>query len=331
MAAKSSDCSDRLQQDLSTTRQEAAYTKFYECLGRSADEARGWAALRVQLAEAGENYLNGSIAPAAYRAFIIDRQRKADRMRASSAYSGFVGSADSDGDLVPDNEDRCPSTPKWAPTDLLGCELKCPLRAEPGADPACVAATPPKSAEDPRGPVLEASLPVNLMCEDTTPASSAPIAWGRRGISAQSGRPPPFATFDTTSGYYFSVRRTSPQTDGCEVWYALQFTFKNPNSASAPSFDVVSVLFSSNDDENKANPAIARFPMMTNKSHQEGDLLTQSVDLPLSAGRARLRDNLFRYQDVSVRVRVVTGAQQASAWSALIVKAEGRPIEENTP
>jgi hypothetical protein len=147
----------------------------------------------------------------------------------------------------------------------------------------------------------------------------------------RSGRPPPFATFDTTSGYYFQVRRTSAQADGCEVWYAIQFTFKNPMTASAPSFDVVSVLFSSKEDEDKADPGIARFPMMTHQSRMEGDLLTLSVDLPLSPGRAKLRDNLFRYRDVAVRVRVITGAQQASSWSTLVSKAEGRAIEENSP
>lgn len=326
-------CSDQLQQTLMGARSDATaqrksdqalYEQFYVCLGRSATEARGLAALRVQLAQAGESYAAGILKPAAYRAFLIDRQRKAERMRQSAAYAEAVGKDDSDGDLVPDKDDKCPKTAPLAATDAQGCDLICPFggRASPNADPACVAASPPNSAEDPLGPLLEASVPVNLSCEDVTPAASTPIAWGPRRVSIFSGRPPPFATIDTTSGYYFRVRRTNQQADGCETWYAVQFTFRNPISAGLPPLDIVSVLFSSADDEDRSDAGIARFPMMTRQSRLVGDLLTLSVDLPLSPGRQRLRDDLFRYKEVSMRVRVVTGAHQASPWSASTVKPE---------
>lgn len=326
-------CSDQLQQALMDARSDASaqrksdqalYEQFYVCLGRSVTEARGLAALRVQLAQAGESYAARTLKPATYRAFLIDRQRKAERMRRSPAYAEAVGKDDSDGDLVPDPEDKCPNTAPLAATDAQGCDLICPFagQASRSADPACVAASPPNSAEDPLGPLLEASVPVNLSCEDLTPAASAPIAWGPRRVSIFSGRPPPFATIDSTSGYYFRVRRTNQQADGCETWYAVQFTFRNPISAGLPPLDIVSVLFSSAEDEDKNDPAIARFPMMTHQSRLEGDLLTLSVDLPLSPGRQRLRDNLFRYEEVSMRVRVVTGAQQASPWSPSTVKPQ---------
>lgn len=329
-AADKPNCLDQLQLDLPVSG-ESAYAKFYQCLGHSPAEARAWAALRIQLAKAGESYLSGEIAPATYRAFLIDRQRKAERMKASPSYAEALGSGDSDGDLVPDKQDGCPNTAPLAATDFLGCDLKCPLRPAADADPVCIAAFPPNSAEDPRGPILDATVPVNLACEDATPAASAPIAWGYRGISIRSGRPPPFATIDSTNGWYFRVRRTNPQADGCEVWYAVQFTFRNPINTSAPPFDIVSVLFSSTEDEDKADPDIARFPMMIHKNHMEGDLLISSVDLPLSPGRTRLRDNISRYRDVSFRVRVITGAQQASAWSAAVAKAKGTPIDERFP
>jgi hypothetical protein len=330
-------CSDQLQQALIDARTVPVaqrtpdltlYVRFYLCLGRSTAEARGLAALRLQLAKAGESYVTGSLTPAAYRAFLIDRQRKAERMRKSASYARAVGRGDGDGDLVPDSADRCPRTAPFAVTDDQGCDLRCPAQPSKGADPACVAAQPPNSAEDPLRPLLEASVPVNLSCEDVMPAASAPIAWGSRSTSIFSGRPPPFATIDTKRGFYFRVRRTSQQTPGCETWYALQFAFRNPKFAGVPPTDLVSVLFSSTEDEDKADPAIARFPMITNHSLIEGDILRFSIDLPLSAGRTRLRDDLFKYADVSIRVRVVTGAQQTSPWSAYVSRAEGVAIED---
>ena len=330
-AAPGPTCSDRLQQAMIAARNAPAgqqasnlilYVKFYLCLGYSTTEARGLAAMRLQLARAAEAYVAGSLAPPAYRAFILDRQRKAERMRKSPSYAAAVARGDRDGDLIPDRDDRCPRTAPYAATDDKGCDVQCPPAGTVvrNPDPVCLAAAPPHSAEDPLRPLLDASVPVNLSCEDVTPAASAPIAWGERSTTVISGRPVPFATVDTKSGYYFRVRRTSPQAAGCEVWYALQFVFRNPSSAGLPPLDIVSVLFSSNEDEDTADRAIARFAMITHHGQIEGDVVKISTDLPLSAGRTRLRDDLLNYSDVSVRVRVVTGAQQASPWSAYVEK-----------
>ncbi|MBV9066364.1 MAG: hypothetical protein JO004_11455, partial [Methylobacteriaceae bacterium] len=131
-------------------------------------------------------------------------------------------------------------------------------------------------------------------------------------------------------GYYFSVRRTTPQAPGCEFWYALQFAFRHPVNASLPPLDVVSVLFSSAEDENAGDASIARFPMFYRFSHLQGDL-AHFEDSPLSAGRKRLSDNLRLYKEVSVRARVITGAQQTSAWSGYTKKAAGPTIIVNLP
>jgi hypothetical protein len=143
-----------------------------------------------------------------------------------------------------------------------------------------------------------------------------------------SGRPVPFATIDTRRGWYAQVRRTNPQAPGCEVWYALQFVFRNPSLPGSPPIDVVSVLFSSTEDESPADPALARFPVITNHSRMEGDVLRFSINLPLTGGRTRLRDDLANYSNVSIRVRVVTGAQRASPWSDYVAKPQGAAIED---
>ena len=331
-------CSDQLQQALIAARSEPAgqrttdltrYVKFYLCLGYSTRESRGLAAMRLQLARAAEAYVGGSLSAPAYRAFILDRQRKAERMRKSPSYAAEVARGDRDGDLIPDRDDRCPRTAPYAATDDKGCDVQCPPAGTvaPAPNPVCVA-SPPNSPEDPLRPLLDASVPVNLSCEDVTPAASAPIAWGGRNTTVISGLPVPNATIDTRSGYYFRVRRTSPQAPGCEVWYALQFVFRNPLGASSPPMDIVSVLFSSKEDEDGTDRDIARFPMITNHSLSEGDIQRFSIKLPLSPGRTRLRDDLFNYSDVSIRVRVITGAQQASPWSVYVQKPEGVAIED---
>jgi hypothetical protein len=340
-AARSADCADQLQQDLSASRtlppaqrmpDLTLYIQFYTCVGRPAAEAQAFAVLRVQLARAGEDYIGGSLSPAAYRAFLLDRQRKAELMQKSPSYAAAVGQGDSDGDLVPDSADQCPGTaPPLAPTDDQGCNVRCPplgALAEGKSDPVCLAAAPPNSPEDPLRPFLDASVPVNLSCDDTPPAASALFGWGPRSTTVISGRPVPFATVDTRSGFYFQVRRTSTQAPGCEIWYALQFVFRSPLNLGLPSIDIVSVLFSSAEDETAGDPLIARFPMITNHSQIEGDVLKFSTDLPLSPGRTRLRDNLVNYGQVSVRVRVVTGSQQASPWSVYLPKDAGPAVED---
>ena len=334
------DCADQLHQNLLASRQLppaeqisdlTLYVKFYTCLGRPAEEAQAFAMLRVQLAGAGEAYIAGKLSPLTYSKFILDRQRKADLMRKSASYAAAVGQGDADGDLVPDSADRCPGTLPLAPTDDQGCDTRCPppgVLAAGKPDPVCLAAGPPNSHEDSLRPFLDATVPVNLSCADTTPAASTLFGWGPRSTTVFSGRPVPFATLDTRRGFYFQVRRTSAQAPGCELWYALQFVFRGPSNPGLPPIDIVSVLFSSTEDETAADPLIARFPMITNHSQIEGDLLKFSTDLPLSPGRTRLRDDLINYRQVSVRVRVVTGSQQASPWSVYLPKDVGPQVED---
>ena len=65
-------------------------------------------------------------------------------------------------------------------------------------------------------------------------------------------------------GYYFSVRRTNAQAPVCEFWYALQFSFRDPTNSTFPPLDIVSVRFSSKEDENANGSSFARFPLFYN-------------------------------------------------------------------
>ncbi len=331
------DCAEQLAQAMITARtrplaqrtdDRTLYASFYLCLGFSTAESRALAKLRAQLAEAAQAFLDGRITPATYQAFLIDRQRKADRMRKQPSYAEAIAQGDGDDDLVPDSTDLCPHTSPRVPTDASGCDLSCPPASR---DPACLAARPPPySAEAPLRPLLEATVPVNLACTDAAPASSVLIAWGSRRISLVNGLPFPQEISDSKSGYYFSVRQSDRQPPGCEVWYALQFTFRNPSNTNSPPVALVSVLFSEKENENAAD-MIVRFPLLTHHGRIEGDLSVLSEDLPLSPGRARLRDALAEYSVVSVRVRVITGGQQPSAWSPYISKPRGPEINEKHP
>ena len=339
-ARAATDCTAQLQeamiarsQQAQRTRDDTLYVRYYLCLGYSTAEARAFAKLRVQLVEAARAVLEGRMAPKAYSAFLIDRQRKADLMRTSPGYAKAIARGDADNDLVPDSMDFCRNTPPGAPTDASGCDLRCPPATAVNVprDPACLATVPPPySAESGLRPLLEATVPVNLSCTDATPASSTLIAWGSRTISRVNGLPFPREIDDSRSGYYFSVRRSDRQPPGCEVWYALQFAFRNPSSANAPPIDVVSVLFNEKEDESGGGE-ISRFPLLTHHGRIEGDLSIVSEDLPLSPGRARLRDALKAYSDVSVRVRVITGGPQPSSWSPYVGKTRGPEIRDVLP
>lgn len=306
------------------------FVQFYRCLGLSEWQSQALARLRVQLAGVAQAYMAGKIAAPDYQAFLIDRQRKAKLIRESDVYAADIVRGDEDGDFVPDSADKCPGTAVASATDQYGCPIRCPQPGAPagGADPICQAWTAPYRAEDPLRPLLEASVPINLACEDTAPAAIAPIAWGDRNITVNGGGSDPHSsTTDSDNGYYFSVRRTSRQVDGCEVWYVLQFAFRNPSTASVPATELVSVLFSSRDDETRGDPSVARFRMMIQHNRRVGDLVT-FTNLPLSDGRTRLRDALKVYRSVSIRARVITGAQQTSPWSAFVLKPKGARVAE---
>jgi hypothetical protein len=340
-AASSAPCVDQLHDALAASRSLPSaqrtsdyglYVQFYQCLQRPATEVPAWAALREQLAHAAEAYISRRLAPEAYRAFVLDRQHKAERMRTSPSYAEAVARGDRDGDFVPDSADRCPDSPAFTPTDDNGCPVQCPVEPTPEntSDPVCLAKAPPTVPGEPVGPMLEPTVPINLACEDVQPSTSAPIAWGMRDTERSNGVAFPGNKSEGQLGYYFSVRRTNAQAPGCEFWYALQFSFRDPTNSTFPPLDIVSVLFSSKEDENANGSSFARFPLFYRFSYTQGDVV-RFDDAPLSAGRKRLSDNLRRYKDVSLRVRVVTGAQQTSAWSGYVRKAEGPPIEVKLP
>lgn len=333
-SADDKSCFDQFQQALASPDTKgspeatlAPYTQYYQCLGKSPTEARAFALLRVQLAQAGEAYLAQTIKPSTYRGFIVDRQRKIERMRTSPELADAIGRGDADGDLVPDTVDLCPKTAPLAATDDQGCDLKCPAGNSGNLDAACAAQSPVLGeAEGFLDPLVNALVPINLACTDATPDTPALFAWGPRRHVVIRGRPPR-ETIDTTAGWYFTVRRTAPEQQDCETWYALQFVFRKPLAASTPPLKIQSVLFSSKEDETATDEA-ARFPVMTTQTKLEGDILYPSVNLPLSYGRRHLRDALAAYSEVSIRVRAITGANRASAWSEAIVRSRGPEIKE---
>jgi hypothetical protein len=335
------DCADQLAMDLAATHSAPApgspsdfdlYASFYQCIGKAADAARGLAALRLQLAKAGEAYISGKLPDATYRQFLVDRSFKIEHMRRSDALAAAVGRADADGDLIPDDTDSCPDTRALAPTDQKGCELKCGAGQPDEQNPACVAIAQPGMAEDPLHRLIDQLVPINLACDDTMPATSAPIGWGKRSNDVSNGVVFPGNITDTLSGHYFRVRRTNPQAPGCEVFYSLQFVFRNRTSSSVPAMTTVSIMFNGNQDEDTGDPQIARFRLFTKHDKMEGDI--ERLDLPdlqLSDGQRRLRSAMENYRDVSIRVRVITGAPLMSQWSAYVAKAEGTPIPTRGP
>jgi hypothetical protein len=83
-----------------------------------------------QLFELARQLKDGALTPAQYLQRIRDRSAKMERCRDES-WSVAYDRGDSDGDLVPDEFDRCPNTPMLVATDESGCPVPGPTAEGP--------------------------------------------------------------------------------------------------------------------------------------------------------------------------------------------------------
>src|SRR3954454_24204716 len=73
------------------------------------------------------------MAPADYLARVRDRSAKLRTIRRQPEICDAFGRGDADGDLVPDESDKCPNTANLVPTGPDGCDSKTPLPTAPSA------------------------------------------------------------------------------------------------------------------------------------------------------------------------------------------------------
>lgn len=255
----------------------------------SADEQKLRARFAVEYAELSAAFLRADLSQLEWRTARADRAAKQAALRAEPQAQAALLAGDADGDFVADAADRCPGTPPRTATDGEGCPM----------------ARPVASAEDRREEArLRAALAasrtlVNKSC-DGVPAPPAPaaIAWGRGPQTALG-----------TQGFNIAITRVPVQKPGCDIFYEMQFQFREPNAGNPalPATRLQTILFAHTEDLLPAGPN-AVFPLPVSVA-------------ALSTGRAVATEAMLReYGEARWRVRAVNGANRPSPWSPFITQ-----------
>ena len=248
--------------------------------------------VNADLARAGAEVADGVISGSHYLDLVADRTGKFAIYRSDPGYREAYARGDKDGDLVPDDRDRCPDTPPFTATDRDGCPL-------PSTDPACPSALV-KCGDTTKGRVDEptvrnafdrTTLMFDPHCDAAQPRTPSPLAWGRGTQNAAWG---------------FNLMTTKvPATGlapGCELFYEVEVRFASPGKADLAPILYTNVLFRASEDLHPGDPHLAVFGV--------------PVQNPPAGARADLVTGFSNYHDVTWRVRAVTGNQVPSPWSA---------------
>jgi len=196
-------CYERAEQMVATWKAEgrdaATIEKLFQaelarCSGVPSTCAAYVGAANADLAFLGHAVLSGTLAPADYLARVKDRTRKMRETRATPGLCEAYAIGDADGDLVPDDRDKCAASPDMDRTDADGCPDTSPLPKAPS-----------KEAVDKAANAL--TIPANRACAD------APLP-ERAGV-IKSGVSPDGQSF------LLVVTPSTNQPPGCEVFYQV--------------------------------------------------------------------------------------------------------------
>lgn len=182
--------------------------------------------VNADLARAGGELADGTLSGAAYLDLVADRTGKLSSYRADSGFRDAFARGDADGDLVPDERDKCPNTPRFQPTDATGCPL-------PGGDPTCPSGL--ASCGSPRAHIDDESIRhafesttfmIDTRCNNAQPRTPTPLAWGR-GTQAPTD-------------WGFNMMMTKVPVDqlgaGCDLFYEVEYvSLRRASRACRPS------------------------------------------------------------------------------------------------
>ena len=241
--------------------------------------------INADLADFAHQFLLGRIDQPTYRNARLDRSRKLRELGEDASLHAALADGDEDGDLIPDDRDGCPATPRGTPTDDWGC----PAPAEEWQ--------PDHDQYDLSGRIRELTLLKNDSCDGAPePLASKPFRWGRSSTNA----PIPLGSFKLV------VAQVNAMPDGCEVFYEFRLHWLDPSNSKAPPTADVSVVFSEREDLDP-DPGVATFGFPADQP-------------PASPGRAAAIDAFQIYRQVRWRVRTAIGGPVTSPWSASITQ-----------
>jgi hypothetical protein len=202
-------CHERAEQMVATWKKEgrdvAVIEKLFQaelakCSGMTGACAALVGAANADFAWLGRAVLSGSMPPADYLARVRDRARKMRASRKTPEVCDAYVRGDGDGDLVPDDRDKCPATPSLDRTDARGCPDTSPLPPAPSAE-----------AVDKAAKAL--AIPVSRACVDAPLPARADVL--KAGVSPDG------------QSFLLVVSRTTNQPAGCEVFYQVDIRMRN--------------------------------------------------------------------------------------------------------
>jgi hypothetical protein len=240
--------------------------------------------INADLADFAQQFMLGQLDPTEYRNARLDRSRKLREFGDDTKLHAALERGDQDGDLVPDDRDRCRATPRGTPTDDAGCPVAGTRKAPTG------------STADLNRLLKGLRLLKNEACNDAPePRTSQPFRYGRSSTNS----PIPAGSLK------FVVAQVDGMPGGCELFYEFRLLFLDPADSNAPPTKEVSVVFSQNEDINPdAQIATFGFP----------------VGQTLSPGRTAAFDAFKIYQRMKWRVRTAIGGPVTSPWSMAITQ-----------
>jgi hypothetical protein len=255
----------------------------------SAEKNALSAAVNSDYREMAGQFLNKSLKPKAYVALLRDRTRKFYTAIANRDWLSSYARGDTDGDLVPDDKDRCPDTPALTPTDDDGCPQKAVQDLTPeqcvdlmekwrnhGVEDIVIA--PPYECF-----VYEAIDNTTVMYHpkcDGAPAPSIPV---------------PLVAYPYKDGFYI-LSQVKNQPEGCPVLYEVEMS-----CAFNPLLDRdwhQKEAFAEKDDQ---DPSATAVKFQVGAGHPKPNVV-HPIDVEF--------DRTYRW-----RARAVNGNGQMSEWS----------------
>jgi hypothetical protein len=240
--------------------------------------------INADLADFAQQFMLGQLDALEYRNARLDRSRKLRDLADDVKLHAALARGDEDGDLIPDDRDRCRATPRGTPTDDAGCPVPGTRRAPAGV-PAEL------------GRLLKGlTLLKNDACDSAPePRASQPFRYGRSSTNS----PIPAGSLKLV------VAQVDGMPNGCELFYEFRLLFLDPADANAPPTKEASVVFSQNEDINPdAQVATFGFP----------------VGQTLSPGRTAAFNAFKIYQRMKWRVRTAIGGPVTSPWSMAVTQ-----------
>jgi hypothetical protein len=240
------------------------------------------AAVNLDYARLARLFLANRLTTVAYLQRVQDRSAKLRIARRDPAYRAAFVTGDTDGDLVPDDRDKCDDTPELAPTGRDGC---------PGTPPPVRAPNDDVMARARRA-FKNVALVSNPACaEAPVPDRPMPLHQG-------------FLRPDGNIAHHFfgmAVSRVRNLPAGCPAFYQFNFRFSDRADATWPVSKLIQVTFADKETADSGPTVDARriFKVFQADTSQRKDLWQSSI----------------KYGHVDWRVRAIGANGQTSLWS----------------